>query len=431
MTNLTLEQQVIKIPTGLVQPDGYWLVIYEKVEGGGPKFSKLQEPGQSAEARKSLFTWFRNQPDCFAIAVVEAKQNYHFSEPVLMEDSQLHEFDLLFDLTYKVGDPQKVAELREQDPLRRLRDEIARVIGRSFKRQAWVHIKQSFPDLEKAIWGNDKKALELYAREMGLQIITLALSKRLPEKELTADLAAAEAELARHKVTLEQESQRHKLGEVYLTRSAQREYDDTLAEKTKAREHEQRKQAAAREAVLREQQLEARLHLLEKESILHGADQNRILIEARTEAAKQAMLNVGRNIETSAELLNAFRDVREIGEAHHPSGPATNSFAVLPGQNAKQLTTGTEDRRGSLLDQALREINQWNYSFAQKCALSSAVLHIVAELWLNDAADKTKLDGYVENLNEVCQSLRPQPTGASYEFLKLFLQPEQLRERFK
>lgn len=401
MANLTFEQQVLKQPTGLGAQDGYWLVIYESHDGGGASVVEVLQPGVPYEVRKNIF-FLRKQPTYFAIAVVDAKQSLQFSEPVTMEDAQWHKFELLFDLTYRVSHHQKVAELREQDPLRRLRDEIALAINRSFKRQDWVQIKQHFPDLEQAILQNDLEVLKPYARELGLQIIGLRLSKRLPEEELTPEKTTAEAQLKWHKLDLEAE---------------------------------ERRREAERASQLREQELNARLSILNKEAALHAAEQNRLLSEARTQAASKAMLNVGGSIETPAELLDAYRAVREIGEASPPSAQTANTSTGLAGYNTRQLAAGmpggAEDTLAKLLGEVLREINQWGHNFAQKRALTSAVLHIVAEVLLNDHADEEKLAVYIRTLKDVGQSLQPQLNRLQRDLLELFLNPAQLRERFK
>mgnify|MGYP003577200721 CR=1 FL=1 len=146
--NLTLAQRAVVNHEGLDSLPGYVVVVFEKLDKGGAAFSRLINPGERFQ--KSGFRFWDTSHKYFSVAVNKSVLNYSFEQPVTLDD-EIHTFTLKFHLKYRAADPQLVAELREQDPLRKLRDEIALVVGRSCAQRKWEMVRDRFRELEVVV----------------------------------------------------------------------------------------------------------------------------------------------------------------------------------------------------------------------------------------------------------------------------------------
>jgi hypothetical protein len=121
----------------------------------------------------------------FAIAVNESVLSYAFEHPIALDDGS-EAFTLNFHLTYRVADPKKVAEMLGHDPLKQLRDEVVRVIGRNCAKRKAEMFRDRFRDLERIVIDSESVRLRPYAAELGFKIISIDLDKPLPDLQLRA-----------------------------------------------------------------------------------------------------------------------------------------------------------------------------------------------------------------------------------------------------
>src|SRR6185369_14973267 len=134
------------------------LAVFETVNGRGGRFVKLVESGE----RFRRFGLRGSPKKYFSIAVNQSVLRYSFDEPVILDDD-VRRFMLTFHLTYKAADARIVAELSGKDPLRRLRDEMARAISRSCAQRKWQMIKERFRELEQVVLNGERDRLRAYA----------------------------------------------------------------------------------------------------------------------------------------------------------------------------------------------------------------------------------------------------------------------------
>jgi len=178
VANLTLEQQVAMEHPGLGSLPGYVLVVFEKRDQGGAVFSRLVSSGESFSSRFKIP--FRDlSQKYFAIAVNDSVLSCSFDHSIALNDGS-EELTINFHLTYRVVDAKKVAETLEHDPLRQLRDEVVRVIGRNCAKRKAEMFRERFRDLERIVIDSESARLRPFAAELGFKIISIDLDMPLP-----------------------------------------------------------------------------------------------------------------------------------------------------------------------------------------------------------------------------------------------------------
>lgn len=382
--NLTTRQNLVRQHTGLDSLPGYTVVVFEKPDRGGEIFYRLMQPGERFQSKLRLPFWDPTR-GYFAVAVNRAVLNHSFDRPVSLDD-HVHKFILSFHLKYRAADPQRVAELREQDPLRQLRDELARVIVRSCTRRKWEMVRDRFSDLEMVVLNGERAGLVRYAATLGLEIVSVELDRRLPEddEEVRLALSKRQAEIGVQRVRVEKDAEKQ------------------IFEATQA-----------------------------VETIKARASQQGQLRDSLTKAASTALGNVADGVNSPREFEEAFDVVRKINETVQSEPAPSHPNAISSGiGDVKALGTG-EDKAGALLLHTAMEINRLTCPHAQKRSLRSAILHVVAEALLDDHADEEMLRKYAEQVSEVGKKLQPPLTPSQFRFFETFTKYEQLRNALR
>jgi len=205
MENLTLAQKIIRTHT--IDPlEGHTVVVFESVGASGEEFRFEIEAGQRApRTRLDLWGWLRGRRSddkYFAYAVTGAPQLHEtFSTHVTM-DVQAYKFDLVVDLAYRVETPRLVATWRNEDPVKKVREEVARCMAREFAQQNWMRVCDHFREVEGDIVDATLGPLRDFASRYGLRIDAIALSHSLPpeyfdEIRKVEEIQRAKAEAAR------------------------------------------------------------------------------------------------------------------------------------------------------------------------------------------------------------------------------------------
>lgn len=449
MGNLTLEQKLVVEHEGLDSLPGYVVVVFEKLDKGGAAYSRLIRPGERFQ--RSGFRLWDTSHKYFSVAVNQSVLSYSFETPVTLDD-EYHEFTLRFHLKYRAADPQQVAELRDQDPLRKLRDEISLVVGRACAQRKWEMVRDRFRELEVLVMNAERAKLRQYAATLGLEIFSVELDKRLPPEVVKVPQAQeqAEAEIKTFQIQqqLEDTKEKIKAAREHLRQLEVIEQNYTLRDRelTKQYEIKDREDAIRRaerageldgvehEYAKREAELDRKIALRDKEDAVHKADQLRALQEARNEAIKRAMIAVGDGINSPAELLEGAQAAQQISMGMQPNGGPFAAPAALPGA-VGVLGPGEggiprgEDGLGGIVNQLIAESERWNCTFAQKQAVRSAALHLLAEALLDDKADDKLLKQYSDRLAEIGSGVQLTPT--QYRLLEKLRKYEQLRDHLR
>jgi TIR domain len=295
--NLTFEQQVGRENFGLESVPGYVLVIFEKLDNGGATFSRLVASGERFHSRIP----FRDlSKKYFAIAVNDSVLSYSFDDSITL-DNGIEPFILNFHLTYRVIDHRKVAEICEYDPLKQLRDEISRVIGRNCAKRKTEMFKDRFRDLERIVIDAESVRLRSYAAELGFKIISIDLDKPLPDykRQVIDPRPRAEAEKDSFEI-------QHGVSRV-------------TQETSRARAHEAKKEDVDHRYDIEQSELERRVDLSSEPDEVRRTEQTRKL-RIQTDAIGQALTGVGAGINIPAALRDGFEAVREIVDVIKTNG---------------------------------------------------------------------------------------------------------------
>lgn len=404
--NLTYEQRVVKDHTGLDALPGYVLVIFEKRDKGSAIFKRLVKPNErfGTGFLDRLFDW--SSQKYFSIAVNKADLTYKFDHVVALDDRS-DKFKLNFRLTFRVSDPQRVAEMREHDPLRQLSEATAHLIGRNCaRRKAEMFRGNKFRDLERIVINDERTKLHPLATELGLKILSIDLEKPLSVGEEGIITSRGEAETGKEigKIKREQETS------------------------ARAWERVTEKDVLGHKYDIRELELERQILLSGRLDETQQGELRRSRREAETEAYRTAVKHLGESINTPGDAQDMFDVVSAIGEASRSNGGSLLEPAAV--SNPPLIGAG-EDRLAGLLNDALRHIDQWNCPRATKQELRSTIFHLVSEAMLDDDADEKILKQYKNKLSEIARGFQPPLNPKQKQFLQQFVNVEELRDRLR
>jgi TIR domain len=204
--NVSETQNLIKSHSSLNGIPGYVVVVFKKLDQGGAKFVKVVS---SNERFKKFFPFWNSLDKYFAIAVNQSVLHYTFETRVIL-DGAIHQFTVLFDLTYRAKNPRLLAELHGQDPLRRLRDRIIEVISRSCETRKWEMVEDCFQELERMVVEAEWSELSQYAATLGTEIISLKLNRQLPTAEMKVAEKVFKSDIEKEKFEIEYERVQHR-----------------------------------------------------------------------------------------------------------------------------------------------------------------------------------------------------------------------------
>ena len=409
--NLTYEQNVVKNHSGIDSLPGYVLVVFEKTSKGGEIFSRLIKANERFPPglRMLVLGWSHKY---FSIAVNDTVLSYTFNHRLTLDDGS-DEFDLEFRLSYRVADPQKIAQTREHDPLNQLRNEIVQAIGDNCKKRKGEMFRAHFRDLEKVVVARESANLSAYATTLGFKIISIKLDKPLADYQRRVIDEGKRAQADKQSHVIQQDV-------AHTKQKATREWDQLL-----------QKDDVNHKFNLTDQVLTRTLGLQQKEDDVQRAQLNQELRKSQTDAIKQAFTNVGVNINTPADLREGYEVAREISAGIQSGNSADPSPTALPVGSELLAVASGEDRLSGLLAQVFREVDRWNCTFAHKQTVRSTLLHIVAEAMLDDHADDKLLKEYANKLSELGKNSQP-PLGSSQRlFLTKFLNLEELKDKLR
>ncbi|MFL6233698.1 MAG: hypothetical protein ACJ76N_11235 [Thermoanaerobaculia bacterium] len=169
-------------------PDHY-LVVFKR-DGGGKKLRACVAPGEPF--KKPFF----ESPESFIAFAVISDQNlrHSFRRPYRTHDL-LHSFWLDFVLDYRIANPSTLVEKLDQDPLKRLENEVHLLLVQKNKALDWSMIEREQIDLEDVLFNtpdtrrhveneSNLEKLSQFSGALGFEVKRVVVTRDLPAKEI-------------------------------------------------------------------------------------------------------------------------------------------------------------------------------------------------------------------------------------------------------
>ncbi|MBV9108460.1 MAG: hypothetical protein JO306_03510 [Gemmatimonadetes bacterium] len=358
----------------------------------------------------------------FAFAV-EASPERHlaFPEHVVMAD-HVNEFDLLFDLHYYASDPAAVAGNRNKDPLGRVRRKAAEIVRREVSRLDWGEVWGGFQGAGERIVAVCIPELRTFAAPYGIAINALYLTERMSEfatRPIRHDLENKQAA-----AIAESDARR----DVSITGSREAV---TIAQSDSAHRVEQNELANILQgaALKRAAHAATGTTLLQDEfvSAMAGAIQ-RVAGQLTTPEQFEELLVMKQTVLRA--LGNGSGDAPAIPEGAASGLFGNGAHAALPGggmATAALPATTSAGRLGGLLAEvaaATQKVKNRN----QRLALSSALLHLVADVLVDETGSAAAGSEHADRATSLIDVLAPAPSSQEADALRRLADPEHLHE---
>jgi hypothetical protein len=388
MSNQTFEERLARdYPAEPLE--GHNVVVFERVGESGEKFRTILPPG--TPLKRGLRDRLWPQGRFFAVAV-DASPDLHLdvSEHVVLEDEEGHRFDLLLDLYYSVGDPRLLASLRNRDPLGLVAGRARQVLGRDVKQLQWTEIVFGFAVTAQEVVRHRLPELKTFAAGYGLALRTVEMGRLLPE-EATRPAAEEERELDKirrgERVTIAGMDSARRIGDT--------ENLHTLG-------------AADMDAAAQDVRDAARFRA------------------AAVSARIEAMGLVAGHVSTPDEFRALFQG------GIHPGAAPGAAPGMLPGSGASPAGALTAGAGGlsALLQQVVSATQNVGGS-GRRLELRSALLHLVAEVLLEDLGEPAIRARYAERARQLFASLERSLAPHELDALRALSDPVELEQSLR
>jgi len=388
MSNHTFEERLVKDHPA--EPlEGHNVVVFERVGEAGEKFRTILPPG--TPLKRGLLERLWPQGRYFAVAV-DASPDLHLDvrEHVVLEDEEAHRFDLLLDLYYAVRDPHLLASLRNRDPLGLVGQRARQVIGRDVRQLQWTEIVYGFAVSAQEVLGRRLTELKDFAAGYGLALRTVEVGRLLPEE---ATRPAAEEERELDKIS------RGERVSVAGMDSARRIADA------------------------------ANLHTL------GGAEMDAAAQDVRDAARIRAAAVDGRvrAIGAVAGEVSTPDEFRAVFQGSiHPGGAPGARPGMLPGPGTPPTATLAAGTGGlsALLQQVVSATQNVSGS-GKRLELRSALLHLVAEVLLEDLGEPAVRTRYADRARQLFAPVERSLAPHELDALRALSDPAELEQSLR
>jgi len=388
MSNQTFEERLVRDHPA--EPlEGHNVVVFERVGGSGERFRTILPPGKPL--KRGLLERLWPQGRFFAVAV-DASPDLHLdvSQHVVLEDEEAHRFDLLLDLYYSVSDPHLLASLRNRDPLRMVAERARQVIGRDVRQLQWTEVVFSFSVSAQEILQHRLQELKGFAAGYGIALRSLEVGRLLPE-EATTDALQHEKDLAR------------------ISR-------------------DERVGLAMRESSRRLKDAE-NLHALGGADLDAAAQDVRDAARVRAAAvdARIGAIGVlGSQVTTPDEFRATFQG------SIQPGGASGAAPGMLPGAGVSSTAALTAGAGGlSVLLQQVVSATQNVSGSGKRLELRSVLLHLVAEVLLEELGEPAVRTRYAERARQLFASLERSLVPHELDALRALSDPVELERALR
>jgi hypothetical protein len=365
MSNLTFDHRLLKEHTP--EPlEGHAVVVFERVGEAGDELHSILLPG-AAPVKPGFPLPFRKRPEYFAYAVdTSPERHLDFNESMRLAD-HVSEFRVVFNLAYAVSDARALARGRNVDPLRKVRDQVRVVIRREVEQLPWQAVWEAFPQHARVIVDESMEELRAFAGTYGIAIRSLRLSVRLPESMET------------------------KLSTIHAA------------------------------------PLDRRVRHVEGTARIEEA-----MYDSAREAVQKGDLNSAKDM---INHIPGFEPFASVGAGGWNGGPAAIGAqqtalpsGVFPTARALPPAAAGAGGLGGVLADIVAATDVVR-GRGQKGGLRSALLHLVAEMLVDDLGDGAATTAAAERARAAIGRLDPAPSGAELDALKELADPGRLGRR--
>lgn len=387
MSNLTFEERLVHDVRA--EPlEGHNVVVFDRVGEAGEKFLTILPPG--TPMKRGLLDLVR-QPRYFGVAV-DASPDLHLDvrEHVVLEDDEAHRMELLFDLYYSVSDPRLLAGHRNRDPLGQVGRRARQLVGRDVAQLQWTEIVYGFGVAAQEVLRRRLPELREFAAGYGIALRTVEVGRLLPE-EATAP--------ARDTSTrLDQISRGERVDLARL--DADRRIGDAR-----------------------------NLHTLGSADMDAAAQDARDAARVRT-AAVDARIRAMGQVAGAIDTPDAFRAVFQGGI--QPGLAPGSPTGALPGNGSGPGTALPAGTGGllMLLHQVVSATQNVPGS-AKRLELRSALLHLAAEVLLEELGEQAIRTRYADDARRLLASLDPGLVPDEIDALRALADPGELAKALR
>jgi hypothetical protein len=415
MDNLTIDQQILKTHIGVKPVEAHTVVVLEKTEGSGEEFRFEIEPGQTApKTGLDIFQWLRGRRSdrYFAYAVTDDPQRTTFSTDVVLR-TRIHTLALRITLAYHVSEPKQLVFRRNDDPVRKVRQEIADLTRVEFAELEWIDVLVDFAAVARQVVGKAAGKLSNFAATYGLTIDGIVLEHTLAPEEIRRLRAVEEAELLKEQTVRQAQQDRLVVGEKAATAAVQVEKDSALALLKQKKD----------------QMLETdRLNYLldSRENAVTAAEYKELdeLRSAGHRAIAGAFGTVAATVQAHKDLPQAVSAIRA---AAGMSGPATAGPALRSAVTPQMLGSG-DTGATIVITEMLTATGQIGLDLSERHRLQSSVLHLIAELMLHGERSPAIVDDYLERVRKIRATME---NLEHLDFLEKFINADALARKLR
>jgi len=350
MANLTRHLNVVGAEQSGIHPQPGCHIVVLKQIGEGRVLHRSLAPGVAPEGPKLLDRMFRGKDSFVAIPVSANRNLRHEFTSTVEHVSPGHGFEADYVLSFAAASPEKIATCWQEDPVRKVEQEIRRVLDPALRTGNWDSLRAAIlSDGAAGLCADQvqKRVADLrtFAEEYGIEIIAIRMSLRLSRTD-----AHPEAEWA--DVNRRQQA--------ILANAAK-----TRAEMTAGHGIDMLK--AEHNAELRG--LEATLN-----KSVRQIERDDEALDAGLAGLKTAIGNVAVHTTRVDEITHA---IREIQMARSPV-----PGALLGEKPVAALGPGGESRLGELLQETVPLVQGLQGDAKKKRELLSVMLHLIAEAYV-------------------------------------------------
>jgi hypothetical protein len=384
MSNLTFAERLVRDHPA--EPlEGHDVVVFDRVGEAGERFLTILPPG--TPMKRGLLDLVR-QPRYFGVAV-DASPDLHLyvRDPVVLEDDEAHRLELLCDLYYSVGDARLLASRRDRDPLGQLGQRACQVIGRDLAQLQWTEIVYGFSVAAQEVLRRRVPELRTFAAGYGIALRAVEVGRLLPEEAVAParDTATRLDQISR--------GERVELARI----DAERRIGDARNLHTLG--------GADMDAAAQDVRDTARFR------------------DAAVEARIGAVGTVGRQITTADEFRVVFQGGIQPGAAPGAAPGLLPGTGTAPGAG---LTGGLS----ALLQQVVSATRSVGGT-SRRLELRSALLHLVAEVLLEDLGDPAIRARYADRARQLFASLERTLVPRELDVLRTLSDPMELERSLR
>lgn len=393
MDNLTLEQRVLKPHVGVKPVEGHTVVVMEKLDGTGEEFRFALKPGETAPTEGfDLFQRLlgRRNDRYFSYAVTDlANLRMTFSIDATLR-SRIDTIALRITFGYHVSDPTALVIRRNDDPVSKVKEEIAGLLRAEFALHERDNVLLDFEGTARDVISTTRPAIREFATTFGIGVDFVTLDHTPSPEELERLRQIRKAKDDKEAAEREADVKVTSINAGTKIGTAQANSEQTIA--LLKTQH-----AAALQAKEQELAIANRMNA----QIVARFQRVDVLANALVNAGAEGIRLAGASIQNPNDLARAIGALRAALAEMSPLTLGDAGEAALPSGSMPKLLTGAARGPASVVAEMLDETMELGLGLAERLRLQSAILHLIAELMLQREAANDVIDAYVERIGAI------------------------------